>query len=252
MSIKSTGWRWKFHYVLSRKLITSNLSLSPNVKLVRENDGNVTGFEIGVETPNSKAPEQYSDIKARTMVQKLSAKSEHAISCHLSGHEGIPNDPNKLGRVTVLNTHVYNIEGAPLRINNVDLTDANIDDIITSSNKQNNLQHIYNAISHFCSGRYKECITAAFMAIEGNTGLPDYFKYKCIRNIVNHKEDQQWYDNTVRDFDKYFKSSDFDFEVPHIKSSPIIVLDFESPRTLHALKKVSHDLITEAKRSLNL
>jgi len=252
MSDLNTGWRWTFHYKLTRTIVSLNWSLGPNLKPVTDNDGHIIGFDIVITTLYDEAPEEDSNNRVRTIVQKLSARSEQAISYRLLGYEGKSNDPSQLGRVASFTTHVYNIEGAPLRINNIDLTDTNIEGILASNNTCNRLQHLIDAITHFCSARYRECITAGFLAIEGNTTLCCYQKYHCIRNIVNHEEDQIWHHHTATDFDYYFGPSVFDFEVPYNKTHRIIILDFESNKTIHMLKIISQDLITSAKSFLNV
>jgi hypothetical protein len=247
MSKQNIRWHWMFHYKLNREIIPSDWSLSPKLKLITNHIGNIIGFDVEIDTPNNNSPEADSNNIAMTIVQILTGKSEQVVTYLLLGSGGKPNNPNLSGVLTSSNKHIYNIEGAALKIDHVNLTDTNIKDIITSGAKHNSLQHLNNAISHFCSGTYKDCINEAFMVIEKKRSLHNYDKYECIRNIVSHKEDQPRLPKTVCRFDKYFKKSDFEFEVPHVKSSPILVIDFESSRTIQTLKNISH----EAKHSLN-
>src|SRR5215204_2447863 len=131
------------------------------------------------------------------------------------------NEPRRLIRVSKDLTIKYNIEGW---IDKIDLTDPHIKGLICQ-NVNPNLEYLSNAVSHLNQGRRMDSITEAFKIIEGDTkSVKDYYKYKCIRNILTHKKLEP---HVKRDFTRYFGPSVygvFDFK-QYDPNNNIIILN---------------------------
>lgn len=243
-------WDWTFHYALSRKILSSNLSSTLDIRFVKDSENNVIGFDIKASTADDLAPEDRCNRTARRVVQMLSAAAITRIDMHLTGYEGMPRTPGRLGRVSKNLTIIYNIEGAPVKTNKLDLSNINIQSLMTSD-KSNKLEQLNNAVSHLFDGRPADSITEAFKIIDGKTkSIRGYRRYACIRNILAH---DNLYPHVKKDFTKYFphKHSVFDFK-DYVPRKNIIVLDLISPKTKQTLEKVAGDLIRKVKGFLKL
>jgi hypothetical protein len=209
--------------------------------IIKDSENDVIGFDINDSTPDDLAPEEHCNRIARSIVQMLSAAAITRIDMHLTGYEGMPKNPGGLGRVSKSLTIIYNIEGAPVKTNKLDLSDINTLSLITPD-KSNKLEQLNNAVSHLFDGRPADSITEAFKIIDGNTkSIRGYRKYACIRNILTR---DKLYPHVKKDFTKYFphKHSAFDFK-DHVPRKNKIVLDLQSPKTKQTLEKVARDLI---------
>jgi hypothetical protein len=113
------------------------------------------------------------------------------------------------------------------------------------------LGSIARAVSHIYQGRVTECIKEAFKIIEGKYSVKDYSKYKCIRDILSHKE-PELFQETISNFDKYFgRPNSFDLKQFDLNKR-IIIIDFESDKTKRTLNKLARELIEEGKIILKL
>jgi hypothetical protein len=244
-----SDWDWTFHYALSRIILPSNLSNSPEIRFVKDSKNNVTGFDIRIDTSGDKAPEDYCNSIARKIVQMLSVTSITRIATHLTGYEGMTRAHGRLGRTSKRTIIIYNIEGEPVKTDRLKLTDTNTQSLMTSTNKSNNLEQLSNAVSHLCDGRPGDSIIEASKIIEGNTkSVKGYRKYRCIRNILMHKK---LLPRVIRDFNTYFRTNEFDFK-RYEPNNNIIILDPSSTTTQQSLEKVARDLIREVKSFLKL
>jgi hypothetical protein len=251
LSAPGGDWNWTFHYALSRRILPANLFSSHDIVFTTDSENNVTGFDIKVSTSDDMAPEEYCDTIARKIVRILSVLSVTRIATHLTGYEGMPAAHGRLGRVSKRTTFIYNIQGAPIKTDRLDLTNSNIRSLMTSVDKSNNLEHLNNAISYLGDGRPEDSITSAFKIIDGKVkSVRGYRKYACIRNILTH---DRLYDRVKKDFTKYFphKHKAFDFK-DYVPRKNIIVLDLQSPKTNQTLKKLARDLIGKVKRFLKI
>jgi hypothetical protein len=83
--------------------------------------------------------------------------------------------------------------------------------------------------------------------------VKDYYKYKCIRDILSHREGQQLRENTMKNFTQYFDPVRDSFDFKYIdENSRIVIFDPDSPKTKQTLEKVAGDLISEGRKVLKL
>lgn len=253
MSKRSAGWDWTFHYDLSSKITPSKLSNTPEIRFVTDSKNNVTGFEVKKSTPGDKAPEGYCDNVAEKVALWLTAKSMTPLASFQKGYEGKPKTPGRLGRVAANLQIRYNIEG-PVKSSKVDLSNLNIQKMVKSDKKSNDLEDLNNAVSHLRTGKVADSIKVAFRIIEGKTNLKGYAKYKCIRNIVTHKK---LHNGVKNDFIRYFDShgsnahNAFDFK-KYEPNKNIIIFNIKSHKTKQTLEQVARDIIEAAKGLLGL
>jgi hypothetical protein len=168
---------------------------------------------------------------------------------------GIPYRPGLL-RVHKDFNIKYDIEGS---IDKVDASDSNIRNIIDKKvNPQ--LDYLSDAVAHRNHGRLSETIKKAFMVIDEDRFanhyskiVTNYNKYKCIRDILSHREGQQLYTNTKNDFIGFFKPlpNNFDF-MYRDEINGVFIFDFDSDKTKKTLKKVAKELIAEVRVILGL
>jgi hypothetical protein len=60
----------------------------------------------------------------------------------------------------------------------------------------------------------------------------DYNKYRCIRNILSHREGEPLCPGTKKDFINYFKPVRDKFDFKHCdENNGIFIFDFDSPKT---------------------
>jgi hypothetical protein len=83
--------------------------------------------------------------------------------------------------------------------------------------------------------------------------VTEYNKYKCIRNILSHKEGDKLHKNTMEAFKQYFRPIHDTFDFKHCDvSNRIIIFDSDSSKTKRTLEKVDGDLISEVRKILKL
>jgi hypothetical protein len=169
------------------------------------------------------------------------------------GYNGMPRTPGRLGRTVANMTMRYNIE-SPVEIGKLDLANLNIQKMIRSDKKSNDLEDLNNAVLHLGADKVADSIKVAFRIIEGKTKLKDYAKYKCIRNILTHRK---LHKPVKDDFIRYFDSGGsnaydaFDFK-KYDPDKNIIIFDIKSSKTKQTLEQVAKDLIGEVKVILGL
>jgi hypothetical protein len=79
-----------------------------------------------------------------------------------------------------------------------------------------------------------------------SSSVTNYNKYKCIRNILSHKEGQQLHEHTAEDFTKYFRPVRNAFDFMHCdETNKIFIFDLDSPKTKQTLEQLTTDLIRE-------
>ena len=167
------------------------------------------------------------------------------------------NEPHKLIRVSKDVTIKYNIEGW---IDKIDLTDPHIEKLICQDVNPE-LDYLSNAVAHKNNGRYSESIKEAFRVIDEeksaknySKSVKEYCKYKCIRNILSHKEGDPLRPGTMNNFIHYFGTdvySSFDFK-QYEPNKNIIILDSVSAKTQLTLELIAKDLISEVRNILKL
>lgn len=227
-------------------MLSSNLSSSSEIRLVKDSESNVTGMDIKASTVDNIAPEDHCNRIARSIVQMLSVAAITRIDTHLTGYEGMPRTPGRLGRASKRVRIIYNIKGVPVKTNKLDLSDINTQSLMIFD-RSNKLEQLNNAVSHLFDGRPADSITEAFKIIDGNAkSIRGYHKYACIRNILTH---DKLYQHVKKDFTKYFphKHSAFDFK-DYVPPKNIIILNLQSPKTKLTLEKVARDLIRKVKK----
>jgi hypothetical protein len=194
-------------------------------------------------------------MKKENLEKILTILSGIELKAIPAGVEGVPIKPG-LQRVSNALVVKYDIEGS---IDKVDITDFNIGNIV---NKDVNpeLGYLSDAVAHKSHGLYSEAIKEAFMVIDEDRStnhyskiVTDYDKYKCIRDILSHREGQQLYPNTRKNFTYFFKPvrDKFDFKFCD-ESNGVFIFDFDLPKTKETLEQVAKDLIGEVKGLLGL
>ncbi|MGI0051378.1 MAG: hypothetical protein ACRD8K_06535, partial [Nitrososphaeraceae archaeon] len=147
-------------------------------------------------------------------------------------------------------TIVYNVEGAPVKLNIKD----NFLKLRSSSHiDQLHLKYLAKAITFYHDKLPEYSIMEAFKIIEQNKQFSEYCKYYSLRNIVAHSpktENQPYNDKTLRSFNIYFNHDDFDYIKYECEDNKLksLLLDFESDKTHRKLMKVSFELIEKLKQ----
>jgi hypothetical protein len=239
-------WDCTFHYSIRPKVYTKNSIDVPNIKLIRNTDGYIEGFDILVNNTSITNGEKESDKLGNYLEKILIIKSGMTIDAWPRGYEC--KDKVTGGWHTgSASTQRWSVHGW---IDVLDLNDQSIQNILNSSTSPN-LENLSNAVSHLYEGRYRDCINRTFGIIENNTSIKDYWKFNCIRNVLTHEKLEQHITNA---FIRYFGPNvygAFDFEKYDPKNG-IINLNFESKKTRKTLNDVATDLINESKRILSL
>lgn len=240
---------WIFHYKLSRAISCKESFDDPTIKLTKDSNNNLQGFDITIKNESESNARKTSEKRANNLQRILIIMSGMALNAHQTSHEAVPKTPGlkKVGKTIISG---YDIEGA---IDKVDLTDPIIARSITQDENPS-LEYLSNASVHKNQGRFSDSIREAFRILEGNKSIKDYCKFKCIRNILSHKEGVPLHKDTMNDFIQYFDPNVhdiFDFKQYDLKNS-IIILDNESNKTKHALGQIARDLISQAKSIVGL
>jgi hypothetical protein len=240
---------WIFHYKLSRVISCKESIDDPTIKLTKDSKDNLRGFDITIKNESESNARKTSEKRANNLQRILITVSGMALNAHQTSHEAVPKmlGLKKVGKT--MNSR-YDIEGA---IDKIDLTDPIITRLI-AQDKNPCLEYLSNAVVHKSQGRFSDSIKEAFRILEGHKSVKDYCKFKCIRNILSHKEGVPLHKDTMNDFIKYFDPNVhtiFDFKQYDLKNR-IIILDHESNKTKHALGQIARDLISEAKSIMGL
>jgi hypothetical protein len=239
-------WNCTYQYSVKPKIYTKNAIDSTNIRLKRNTEGYIEGFEILVNNTSVPNAEKERTKLGDCLEKILTIKSGMSINAWLSGFErkDTITGNSELGTTQ---RHDWDVEGG---IDTLNLSDSSVQNILNSGTTPN-LESLSNAVFHLPWGRYRESINRDFAIIENITSVADYWKFNCIRNVLTH---EKLYQNVIDDFKKYFGPNvyaAFDFKKydPH---NGIINLDFESKKTRKTLFYVAMDLINECKRILGL
>ena len=171
------------------------------------------------------------------------------------GDERVPKKPGLI-RVGKSFTMKYTIEGS---IEKIDIADSKIQNVINQE-VYPELEYLSNAVAHKNQGRYSESIKESFRVIDEEKSLKhysksvtNYNKYKCVRDILSHREGQQLRNSTMEYFTRFFDPvrNAFDF-MYYDNGNRIIIFDSESPKTKRTLEQIATDLIMDIKNILGL
>lgn len=257
MSTRPAGesYDWTFNYKLSRPVYCKCSKDDSTIKFQKDSNNNLTGFRIKVKNKTDPDASEISKMKADKLEKILTILSGMELKALPEDTLGIPYKPG-LRRVHKSFIVKYDIEGS---IDKVDTTDPNIRNII---NRDVNpaLEYLCDAVVHKGHGRYSEAIKEAFRVIDEKRNVnyyskivPDYNKYKCIRDILSHREGQQLYRTTMNYFTNYFRPVHDKFDFMHYDNrNRKIIFDSDSPKTKKTLERVAKDLIGEVRVILGL
>jgi hypothetical protein len=252
LSTPSTGesYDWTFSYKLSRPVYCEQSNGDSTVIFETDSNNNLTGFKIKVKNKTDSEAAEINKIKTEKLVRILTILSGVELHVLASNTQGIPYKPGLL-RVSKDFIIKYNIDGS---IDKVDMTDSNIGNIINKSVNPE-LNYLSDAVVHKSHGRYSEAIKSAFRVIDESNAItePDYDKYKCLRDILSHREGQQLYPNTKRNFLDFYKPLSNNFDFMHCdENNGVFIFDLDSAKTKKTLELVAEKLIGEARRVLKL
>lgn len=248
-SYSEESYDWTFSYKLSRPVYCKESLDDNTIKFVKDSGNNLIGFKIEVKDEIESKGRETSETKAKKLEKILTILSGMELKAILADLERLPKN-SVLRRVYKDLIVKYNIEGS---IDKVDITDSNIANII-NIDVNPELVYLSDAVAHKYHGRYSEAIKEAFKVIEGkNYPITDYNKYKCIRDILSHREGEHLYPNTRKYFTCFFKPvrDKFDFKYCD-ESNGIFIFDFDSPKTKKTLEQVTDDLIGDVKAILHM
>lgn len=232
--------------MLHEILPSKNVSSGDNITFIKDANDNIEGFSIRVRSSDRDKAEKISKKIAANLERILTIKSGMTVQVVLS-HLECKEEVTGHKQVGNLLTVVYGIGGG---LNELDLTNPNIQKLLNSF-PNFNLSYLSRALHHFYMGHTAECIKEAFKVIEGNPTFNNYLKYKCIRNILSHTEQQRFKVSTATDFDKYFGLGSFDLK-RYDPSKGEIVIDYDSDKTKRTLFALAKDLVKDARAKLNL
>ncbi len=241
-------WDCTYHYLLQERLPSKNVLDGSDFKFVKDENEFIKGFDLAIKSRNPDEAETISKFKAINLEKILTIKSGMTVRIFLSGVECV-HTATGMGRVAKLFTFVSGVQGG---LNNLDLTDPTIQTLINgSSNFDLGYLQSSKAVQHMYEGRTVECIMEAFRIIETNHSFKNYHKYKCIRDILSHQEQQKLYPKTLQNFDHYFGHDSFDLKRYNPEKGEIII-NFESDNTKKTLFRLAKDLINECRLILDL
>jgi hypothetical protein len=211
--------------VLQEGLPSKNVIEGLGFRFVKDVNEFIKGFDLAIKSRNPEEAETISKVKAKNLEKILTIKTGMTIRIFLSGVECV-HKATGMGRVAKLFTFVSGVQGG---LNNLDLTDPTIQTLINGSSNFD-LGYLSKAVQHMYEGRTVECIKEAFRIIETNPSIENYHKYKCIRDILSHQEQQKLYQKTLDNFDYYFGLDSFDL-VRYNPEKGEIIINFESDKT---------------------
>lgn len=246
MQSNNPSWECTFHYVLSEKIPSKNVRNGLDIKFVKDSNDVIEGFSIVVTSSDPDEAEKISKKKASNLESILTIKSGMTVHADLSGLE-CEDKITGSGHVAKTLQVVYGIKGG---LDKLDLTDSAIQKSINSFPNPN-LGYLSRAVHHMYEGRAGESIKEAFKIIERNSSFKDYYKYKCIRDVLSHTEQQKFTPGTVNNFNMYFGPTAFDFR-RYNPTKGEIVIDPESVKTNRTLLTLARDLVKESRTILNL
>jgi hypothetical protein len=220
-----------------------------------DSNNNLTGFKIKVKNKTDSEAAEINKIKTEKLERILTILSGVELHALASNTQGIPYKPGLL-RVCKDFIIKYNIDGS---IDKVDMTDSNIGNIINKSVNPE-LNYLSDAVVHKSHGRYSEAIKNAFRVIDESKSanyysriVTDYDKYKCLRDILSHREGQQLYKTTKQKFLHFYKPVRDNFDFMYCdENNGVFIFDFDSAKTKKTLELVAEKLIGEVRRVLKL
>lgn len=236
---------WTFTFKLSRPVFCKGSKDDNTIKFVKDSDNNLTGFMIEVENETDSKARETSEKKKKKLERILTILSGMELKALPAGVEGIPKKPG-LRRVCNDLIVKYDIEGS---IDNIDVTDPNTGNLINLY-LTNELEYLSDAVAHKSHGRYSESIKDAFKIIEKrySNKVTDYNKYRCIRDILSHREGQQLYQNTRKYFTCFFTPIRDKFGFKRCdESNGEFIFDLDSSKTKNTLELLAKDLIRDVK-----
>lgn len=239
-------WDCTFHYSIRPRVYTKNAIDIPTIKLVRNADGYIEGFDISVNNTSIPSAEKERDKLGDCLERILTIKSGMTIDAWSRGYK-CKDKVTSAWHIESASTQRYSRHGW---IDLLDLSNQTIQNLLNSGISPN-LENLSHAVSHLYEGRLRDSINRAFWIIEKDTSTKDYWKFNCIRNILTHKKLKP---HVTTDFTKYFGPNvydAFDF-IQYDPNNDVIILNFESKKTRITLINVATDLINECKRVLNL
>jgi hypothetical protein len=194
-------------------------------------------------------------MKAEKLEKILTVLSGAELRALPVDAKGIPYTPG-LRRVHNSLTIKYDIEGSSDKI---DATDPTIGNLI-NKDVDPEIQYLSDAVAHKSHGRYPEAIKEAFRVIDERPNVNhyskivrDYNKYRCIRNILSHKEGDELDQKTKDNFIYYFSPIRDKFEFKRCnENNRVFIFDFDSSKTKKTLEQVAKDLIAEVRVILGL
>jgi hypothetical protein len=200
---------------------------------MREGD-NIKGFDVIVDNEIDAKARDTCGLRSKNLERILTVLSGMELEARLTGVQGVPNKPG-LQRVEKTLTIRYDIEGG---IDRIDVTDPNIVNLLNQGIDPE-LGYLSEAVAHKYHGRYSESIIQAFRIIDEersvkqySKSVPDYNKYRCMRNILAHREGQQLRQDTIDDFVNYFKPVHDAFDFRHYDyNNRIVILESVSTKT---------------------
>jgi hypothetical protein len=246
---------WTFSYKLSKPVYCKESVADKTIKFEKDTSDNLIGFQIIVENKTDSESDKINKMKTENLEKILTILSGIELKAIPAGAEGVPKKPG-LRRVTNQLIVKYDREGS---IDKVDITDSNIGNII---NKDVNpeLGYLSDAVAHKTHGRYSEAIKEAFRVIDEKKAAKNYsksvkyyYKYKCMRDILSHREGQRLFPNTKKSFARFFSPvrDKFDFKYCDENKGEFI-FDLDSSKTKRTLEQVAKDLIEVVKSILGL
>lgn len=239
-------WDCTFQYFIRPRVYTKNAFDTPNIKLVRNQEGYIEGFDILVNNTSIPDGEREQDKLSNWLKKILIVKSGMRVDAWPLGYEC----KDKITGGT------HTVGAMPLRwskhgwVEVLDLNNQNIQNFLNSDTNPN-LENLSNAISSQYEGRFQDSIKTAFKIIEPYKSTPDYWKFNCIRNVLTHEVlEQAVITNFIHHFGPNVNNS-FDFKA-YDPIKRIINLDFDSEKTRNTLNKIAKDLIEKCKNILSL
>ncbi len=206
---------WRVSYNLSERCGVTRFQNSPSIALTTVRDEKsgseyITGFTITTTGEFEEEVKRRTNKLAKRLAHIISIKSGKYVTPILDGHS-VRKDPERRPD-TERWSHVkdliavYNIEND---IDELDLTDNTIDLILQNDGDINQqLHHASLAIGAEKVRQYENMIREFFQIIEKDKNIPDYYKWKALRDALSH---QKPVSHAKSEVENYFCVGHFDF-----------------------------------------